>query len=132
MGIALSVFPVLGTTTTLCLVAGVVLRLNQPLLQLVNYAAYPLQVLLIPVFIRGGEWLFVAPRLPFSIALLTERFHAGPLHFLSEFAVTLFHASVAWSLVTPPLAFATSRALRPAMRAMAKAARPRATSDQSD
>ena len=124
VGVAISIFPVLGVTTTLCLIAGLVLRLNQPLLQLVNYAAYPLQLLLIPVFIRCGERFFGVPSIPFSPALLAERFNAGPMQFLREFGVTLFHAGVAWLLVTPLLAFAASRALRPVMKAMAEKSAP--------
>lgn len=119
IGVGISVFPVLGATTLLCLVAGIALKLNQPLLQLVNYLAYPLQLILIPVFIRAGERLFRAPNLPFSIAQLTERFHAGPLGFVQDFGITLLHASAAWLLIVPPLAIAASWMLRPVIRAAA-------------
>ena len=36
VGSALALFPILGTTTALCLVAGVALGLNQPIIQGVN------------------------------------------------------------------------------------------------
>jgi hypothetical protein len=39
-------------------VAAVVLRLNFPALQLVNYLVYPLQILLLWPFARLGKWLF--------------------------------------------------------------------------
>ena len=46
-GIALGVFPVIGATTLLCAAAAIVLRLNLPAIQLVNYFVYPLQIALL-------------------------------------------------------------------------------------
>ena len=46
LGITPGIFPVLGTTTVLCAAAAILLRLNLPLIQLVNYAVYPLQLIL--------------------------------------------------------------------------------------
>ena len=58
LGIVLGIFPVLGSTTLLCAAAAIFLRLNQPLIQLVNYAVYPLQLLLLAFFYGIGNWLF--------------------------------------------------------------------------
>ena len=44
------------------------LRLNQPLIQAVNFLAYPLQLALLIPFLRAGEWLFGAPHTPLSPA----------------------------------------------------------------
>ncbi|MFP5305375.1 MAG: DUF2062 domain-containing protein, partial [Gammaproteobacteria bacterium] len=44
LGAVLGIFPILGSTTLLCAVAGVWLRLNQPVIQIVNYFMYPLQI----------------------------------------------------------------------------------------
>ena len=64
LGAVLGIFPILGATTALCALAGVWLRLNQPLIQLVNYLVYPLQLaLLIPLY-RAGERLFGAEPVP--------------------------------------------------------------------
>ena len=57
-GIVLGVFPALGWTALLCLVASAGLRLNLPAMQLVNFLVYPLQLLLLVPFIRAGEVLF--------------------------------------------------------------------------
>ena len=40
-GLGLGIFPVLGVSTILCTVAAIVLRLNLPAIQLVNYLAAP-------------------------------------------------------------------------------------------
>ena len=47
VGIVLGIFPVLGTTTLLCTVAALALRLNLPAVQIVNYMVYPLQLVLL-------------------------------------------------------------------------------------
>ena len=57
LGAVLGLFPILGTTTALCLLAGVFLKLNQPILQVVNWVAAPLQLPGIYFFVRTGERL---------------------------------------------------------------------------
>jgi uncharacterized protein (TIGR03437 family) len=42
LGVTLGIFPVLGSTTILCAAAAVVLRLNLPAIQAVNYLIYPI------------------------------------------------------------------------------------------
>jgi uncharacterized protein (DUF2062 family) len=119
LGAVLGIFPVLGSTTILCTLAGLLLRLNQPVLQLVNYLVYPLQLTLIPVFIRIGESLFRAPHIPFSIPQLLEKFRAAPLVFFHEFAMTFVHCISAWVLVAPFVSIALYFALHPALKRLA-------------
>ena len=57
-GATLSTFPVIGSTTIPCIEASVALDLNLASIQLVNYFAFPLQLLLLPLFIRIGELFF--------------------------------------------------------------------------
>src|SRR5258706_253132 len=57
LGALLSVFPILGATTLLCSLAAFALRLNQPIIQVINYLAYPLQIALLIPFYRAGERL---------------------------------------------------------------------------
>ena len=68
LGVALGVFPVLGSTTTLCALAAFALQLNLPAIQIVNYFVYPLQIALLIPFFRLGEKLFRAPRLLRDVA----------------------------------------------------------------
>ena len=57
-GITLGIFPVLGTTTLLCLLAAFLLRVNIPAIQVVNYMVYPLQLFLLAPFYTAGSWMF--------------------------------------------------------------------------
>jgi len=101
LGVALGVFPVLGTTTALCALVAFVWRLNLPAIQIVNYSVYPLQIALILPFFRAGEKLFGAPHLPLSVSQIVAAVHAsfwGATRFLWA---TIWHAAVAWCLIAP-------------------------------
>jgi uncharacterized protein (DUF2062 family) len=62
IGFALGICPLFGVPTILCGVAAVVLRLNFPAIQLVNYLVYPLQILLAWPFARLGGLVFGGAR----------------------------------------------------------------------
>jgi len=101
VGSALALFPILGTTTLLCFLAGILLRLNQPIIQAVNYLCTPLHIPLIFGFVRAGEWLFAAPHHPFRIRLLAKLVWEEPVRFMHEFGATGFHAIVVWAFFAP-------------------------------
>ena len=67
-GLGLGIFPVLGVSTVLCTVVSIAFRLNLPAIQLVNYLASPLQILLIIPFVRVGEHLLGRAPQPLSIS----------------------------------------------------------------
>ena len=57
IGIYLGVFPVIGTTTIMCLLAGFLFRLNHFILQTLNILLAPLQLLLVFPFLKAGRVL---------------------------------------------------------------------------
>ena len=61
IGVTFGVFPIMGLSIPLCFAAALLVRAPQPLTHAVNYAVYPLQIPLIFVFVRAGEWLLGAP-----------------------------------------------------------------------
>jgi uncharacterized protein (DUF2062 family) len=100
-GIMLGVFPVLGTTTLLCLIAALVFRLNLAAVQLVNFLVYPLWFALLIPFIRLGERLFGAPPLAMTVTQMLALAHADLLHSVSVLWLTSLRAAAAWLLVGP-------------------------------
>src|SRR5580700_9572236 len=101
LGVALGVFPVLGTTTALCALVAFLWRLNLPAIQMVNYFVYPLQIALLIPFFRAGEELFGAPHLPLSVSQILAMAHLsfwGATRFLWT---AIWHAAVAWCLIAP-------------------------------
>ncbi len=101
LGLNLGVIPLLGSTTLLCALAAFWLKLNQPVIQLVNWLVYPLQFMLLLPFVRLGEWLMRAPPVPFSIPELLHKFKESPGKFMQEFGMTGVHGIVAWLVIAP-------------------------------
>ena len=64
LGMFLGIFPILGTTTLLCFIATIPLKLNVVIIQLANYLVYPLQLVLFVPFIKFGGKIFGAPEIP--------------------------------------------------------------------
>src|SRR5690606_29488547 len=67
VGTACSLFPFLGFTTMLNLGVGLWLRMNQPILQALNYALTPVHLVMIVVYVRVGERIWGATDEAFSI-----------------------------------------------------------------
>lgn len=116
LGGLLGVFPILGASTALCAVAAIALKLNQPIIQLVNYLVYPLQLLLLLPFYRAGETLFGQPHVPiFSVVELIDRFRAGPLQFLVDYGMVALYGIVVWCLLAPLVGVLVYYSLRPVL-----------------
>lgn len=121
LGAVLGIFPILGATTALCAIAGIWLRLNQPVIQLVNYFVYPAQIALLLPFYRAGESLFGQPHVPiFSVTELMTRFQASPTQFMVDYGMVGVYGIVVWTLVAPLLIAAIYFAMRPLLRALAR------------
>ena len=120
LGTVLGVFPILGSTMLLCALAAAMFRLNQPIIHLVNYIAYPLQLILIIPIYRAGETLFQREHVPLSIPLIFERFRADFWQFLLDFGLIAIHGIVVWCLLAPFAAISIYYATRPALRALAR------------
>jgi uncharacterized protein (DUF2062 family) len=120
VGLCIAVIPVIGVTTALSFLAAWALKLNQPVIQTINWTSYPLQLLLLLPFIRLGEKIFRAPRMPFSLETLLTMGRTDPLGTMAMLGWTVAHAVVAWLVVTPLIAFGTYYATRPLWRALAR------------
>jgi uncharacterized protein (DUF2062 family) len=99
LGFAIGCIPVVGLPTLVCAILALLLRLNLPAIQAANYAAMPLQILLIVPFARLGGWLFAAGNHPVpALALLPFE----PLALLFNFGSFAAHALLAWLLLAGP------------------------------
>ncbi len=99
LGVVLGVTPVLGSTTLLCAAAALVFGINLPLIQVVNYLVYPLQLLLLIPFIQAGQWLFRQPPLPFSFAQLTALLRLRFWQTLAMLWEYTLHGLIAWLIL---------------------------------
>jgi uncharacterized protein (DUF2062 family) len=96
LGAVLGVTPVLGSTTILCTLAAMALRLNLPAIQLVNGAVYPLQFLLLIPFYKAGAWIFRTDASGISVEGVVQLIRVGIPHAISALWVVTMHALVAW------------------------------------
>jgi len=100
LGFAIGCIPVVGIPTLVCAALALALRLNLPAIQAANYAAMPLQLLLIVPFVRLGGWLFDAG--PIHAAQVAALLHTSPVYLLSQLAGLFGHALLAWLLIAVP------------------------------
>jgi len=116
LGTTIGLIPVLGVSTALCALVAMLLKLNMPAIQLVNYLLTPLQLVLIIPLLRFGEHLVGAPRFPVTLesgmALLSE----GVIDAIRILATAIAHATLAWLVIAPLLTFVLFRGLEPVFR----------------
>jgi uncharacterized protein (DUF2062 family) len=133
IGGACALFPIFGTTTLLCFLIAIILRLNQPIIQLLNQALWPVHVPAILLCVRFGEFLFGVPHQPHFIREMYRRiawkhslgfwdnvtaFDSNLAEFFHQFAPTALHAIAAWALLTPLFIVLCYYPLLPVMRAI--------------
>jgi uncharacterized protein (DUF2062 family) len=58
VGFYLSLFPVVGTTTVLCLLVSSIFKLNHYIVQALNVLMSPVQLLMVYPFVKAGRLLF--------------------------------------------------------------------------
>jgi uncharacterized protein (DUF2062 family) len=96
LGISLGVTPVIGSTTMLCTLAAVALRLNLPAILLVNGAVYPLQLILLVPFLRAGAWMFRVDGPKITIGEIFNLIRANVWHATTTLWIATMHALVVW------------------------------------
>jgi uncharacterized protein (DUF2062 family) len=117
LGLVLGVTPVIGSTTLLCTLAALVLRLNLPAIQLVNGLVYPLQLLLIIPFLRAGAWLFGDSSVArMTLAGLFSLIKNDWWHAIVTLWSATMHALVAWLAVAAMASAALYAVLVPVLQ----------------
>jgi uncharacterized protein (DUF2062 family) len=101
VGSAVALFPILGTTTLLCFLIGLVLKLNQPIIQLINQAFWPVHVPAIFACVRLGERIMGARHSSFAIRHMKEMLWHEPARFFHDYGITALHATLAWVVIAP-------------------------------
>ncbi len=100
VGILIGCFPLLGFTTLLALIAGHFFRLNHAVLQSVNYLMYPIQILLIPIYIKFISTIFSLKDIPIRPDVIVRLFIEDPKKFLDKFSLIALGEVVVWMLIS--------------------------------
>lgn len=101
LGLVIGSLPLLFITSLICGVVAYVLRLNQPAIQVANYAAYPLQLALFVPFFKAGAHFFGSELGEFSLERLKDELSADVTGTMGRYATANLHAISAWALVAP-------------------------------
>lgn len=96
LGLVLGITPVLGSTTLLCTLAAVLLRLNLPAIQLVNGLVSPLQLMLLIPFYKCGAWVFGQDASTISFDAVTTMIRADIGNTIRTLWVVTMHALAVW------------------------------------
>lgn len=118
VGGACALFPIFGLTTLLCFLVALVLRLNQPIIQLLNQALWPVHLPVILWLVRLGEIVFGVPHQRFRPREMYHLFWEDTGLFFEKFGTTALHAVVAWALLAPFFIALCYYPLLPLMRAI--------------
>lgn len=117
VGTVCSLLPFLGFTTLLNLGVGIALRMNQPILHTLNTVLGPLQLVLILVYVRGGEWIWGHSGDAFTLGEMIRQFgELSLLQFLQQFGWAGVHAFTAWIVTAPLIAAVIYFSFRPLLR----------------
>ena len=103
LGVVLSIFPLLGTTTLICSLVAILFQLNIAAIQIANYAAFPLQIVLFIPFLKLGETLSGISLDPISKDQLISTFQEGFFQAISELTWYLLVACLGWSAAILPM-----------------------------
>lgn len=120
LGSVCSLFPFLGFTALLNLLVGLLLRLNQPIMQTLNQLLTPVHLVMILIYVRTGEWIWGANEDRFSVVDMVQSFaELSLMEFLSKFGWAGIHALTAWTITAPLVFGALYYALRPIINRLA-------------
>lgn len=113
IGILIGCFPVLGFTTVLAFIFGVTFRLNHFVVQAAHFAMYPVQILLIPIYVKVISSFIDVGDVPLRPDLLIEDFSRDWVMFLKKYGVIAMYAVLMWCLGSAALFFFLQKALMP-------------------
>jgi len=101
----IGVFPVLGSTTILCTVFAFSFRLNLPLVQLINFSVYPLQLILIVPMMKLGEIFFGFEKLQYGFNDIVKMIGDNTFNAIAVLWNVTLQAIGAWFIIAPVAAF---------------------------
>jgi uncharacterized protein (DUF2062 family) len=120
LGFAIGCIPLLGVTTVICAGLALVLRLNMPAIQAANWAAMPLQILLLYPFFRLGHWLVPGHAVVMDRAELMSRLVTAPWSSVLQMSGMFGLALLAWLVTAGPALILMTLILMPLTNRVSK------------
>jgi uncharacterized protein (DUF2062 family) len=127
LGVACGLFPFLGLTSLLCFVVAIVLKLNQPIIQIVNQLLWPAHLTAIVFYVWLGNTLFDLPPIPFDHEEIKHLLLHTPGEFFHRFGLLGLCALVVWLVSVPFIVACVYYSVRPVLRRFATLRQARAS-----
>ncbi|HAA11594.1 MAG TPA: hypothetical protein DCE41_07795 [Cytophagales bacterium] len=118
LGTSLSICPFVGTTTITCTLAAFIFRLNLGAIQVVNYAMFPVQLILMVPFIELGVLILGAEPIPFSRGEISYLAENDPWLIVTRLWDYLLMGVMVWAIALVPTTWALYRVCLPIFRQM--------------
>lgn len=116
-GLTIGIFPVLGTTTAICTMLAIVLRMNLLAIQLGNWLIYPLQLVLVVPFLIMGERIFGSTT-NLDPSHVADLLRTDVLLAIQTVSRVIVHGAFAWVLCAPLVFLTAYVVLLPLFRLM--------------
>jgi len=117
---ALGIFPILGTTSFLCAIIGMRLRLNHIAMQTLNWIMYPVQIALIIPYLKLGNWIFLQTDMNLSLIEISRQFADNFLAATADLGGLALRGIGAWLITAPVIIYPLRRILNVPIRHLAE------------
>ncbi len=118
IGVLIGCCPILGVTTALAFLAGLVWKLNHIVVQTAHYVLYPVQLILIPIYLKLIIEVFNMDHLELNPLKMMEFFKNDPADFFKQYGLVALYAFILWILLSMVAYFILFRALLPVVLRM--------------
>jgi uncharacterized protein (DUF2062 family) len=116
-GLTIGLFPIVGTTTAICTMLAIGLRMNLLVIQLGNWLIYPLQLILVVPFLIMGEHIFGSTT-NLDPSYVAELLRTDILLAVQTVSRMILHGAFAWALCAPLIFLSIYAVLLPLFRIM--------------
>ncbi len=103
LGFIIGIIPLVGVSTAICAVIALRFDLNLLAIQLVNYIAYPLQLLFYIPFIKAGEFITGSQASGLTFEGIKKLFDEGFIYALKVLWLANLQGIIVWIMITVPV-----------------------------
>lgn len=103
LGFIIGIIPFMGVSTAICALMAIMFDLNVVSIQIINYVAYPLQILLYIPFIKAGEILLGSSASGLTISVIRDLFNEGFLSAVNVLWYANLQGILVWLIITAPV-----------------------------
>ncbi|MDP4292147.1 MAG: DUF2062 domain-containing protein [Bacteroidota bacterium] len=105
IGVVGGAFPVLGLASYICLIMTLSFRQNIIIVQVANWLAYPIQIILLIPFMKLGHSIFAGGDLTITMHQVTVAFQSGIINGFREIGLISLYGIIAWTALSIPCLF---------------------------